>query len=68
MDELLEFVKDTSMLPVYLTGPGTKIVEVIVCLEISGGADYINNMPKELTLIRKCLDGRQYEAKYIQEE
>ncbi len=68
MDELLEFVKDTSMLPVYLTGPGTKIVEVIVCLEISGGADYINNMPKELTLIRKRSDGQQYTAKYIQEE
>ena len=66
-DKLLEFEGNASILPMYISPnelePAT---EVIVCSAISGGADYENEMPRELTIIRKLLDGREYTAAYIQ--
>ena len=66
-DKLLEFEGEASILPLYISPnelePAT---EVIVCSVISGGANYENEMPRELTLIRKMLDGREHTANYIQ--
>lgn len=64
-DKLLEFDGETSVLPMYISksglGPAT---EVIVCSAISGGAKYKDGMPKELTLVRKLLNGKEYTAQY----
>ena len=42
------------------------IEEAIICDSISGGAQYVNDMPRELSLIRKLRDGTEYRAKYVQ--
>ena len=38
--------------------------EVIYAASISGGADYLNEMPRRLTLVRKFADGREIRAEY----
>lgn len=70
-DKLLEFAEEASVLPMYIAegDPDTTIsVEVIVCSEISGGADYVKEMPRELTLVRKFLNGEEYKARYVIKE
>lgn len=64
-DKLLEFEGEVPVLPMYISKDELKpATEVIVCSAISGGADYVDGMPKELTLVRKFLNGRQYTAQY----
>lgn len=65
-DELEEFAQG-SILPQRISENGEKdepLLEVIICDGISGGADYINNMPRHLTLTRKLADGTEYSAEY----
>ena len=64
-DGLLEFEGKTSVLPMFISkGELKPATEVIVCSAISGGAKYMGNMPKELTLVRKLLGGKEYTARY----
>ena len=66
VDELLEFGNEASVLPMYVSKsefePAT---EVIVCSSISGGSNDANKMPRELTITRKLLNGREYKARYM---
>lgn len=58
-----------SMLPCVVSEFGRvdePILEVTVCSSISGGKGYKNDMPEELTLIRKLADGTEYTARYTQ--
>lgn len=58
-----------SILPQIVTQNGLDnepILEIIVCDSISGGAKYKNDMPKELTLVRKLKDGKEYRMRYKQ--
>lgn len=67
-DELLEFAEKTSVLPMYIAEEDSDIVpstEVIVCSEVSGQANFVDKMPKELTLVRKHLNGEQHKVRYI---
>ena len=65
-DELVEFAEKTSVLPMYIAGKQLEPTsEVIICSEISGGADFIAGMPKQLTLVRKLLNGKEYSARYV---
>lgn len=65
-DELLEFAEDASVLPMYMSESDTDpTTEVIVCTEISGGANFVDGMPKELTLVRKVLNGEEHKAGYV---
>ncbi|MCK4258067.1 MAG: hypothetical protein KAX49_03765 [Halanaerobiales bacterium] len=66
-DELREFAEEVSVLPLYIAegDPDTTISkEVIICSEISGGAHFINGMPRELSLVRKLLNGKEYKRRY----
>ena len=66
-DELLEFAGEASVLPMYMSESETDpTTEVIVCTEISGGANFVDGMPKELTLVRKVLNGKEHKARYVQ--
>jgi hypothetical protein len=67
-DKLIEFEEKTSVLPMLVseTGdPDKPLSEIIVCSGISGGADYIYEMPRTLTLKRKLANGKEYKADYI---
>ena len=39
-------------------------IEVIVRSFVSGEVDYVDGMPRELTLVRKLLNGKEYTARY----
>ena len=61
----------TGLLPMKISPTGRKIEplsEVIICDSMSGGANYKNNMPKELSLIRHLADGTEYRMRYTQDE
>ena len=65
-DDLLEFVSEVSILPMCVSESETEpATEVIVCSAISGGNDYVNDMPRELTITRKFLNGEEYKARYV---
>lgn len=59
---------DTGLLPMIVSETGSDDeaeTERIICSAISGGADYINGMPRELSLERIC-DGDSISARYVQ--
>lgn len=59
---------DRGVLPMIVTETGADDeheLERIICASISGGADYVNNMPRELSLERITPDGSTF-ARYIQ--
>lgn len=39
---------------------------VLICDSISGGADYVDDMPKRLSLVRRDNEGNEYRAEYVQ--
>lgn len=58
-----------SVLPLRVSKNGLKeesLEEVISCERISGSANYKDNMPRELILIRRLKDGTEYKATYVQ--
>ena len=60
-------MKDDSVLPMRIskTGdPNESLIETIICTAISGGADYVDEMPRKLTLLRKLANGKEYTAEY----
>ena len=73
-DATLRAFSESGVLPGVYVGPQPKelalppIEEVIICDSISGGARYDNNMPRELSLVRKLADGTEYRARYVQVE
>ena len=42
------------------------ISEILFCDAISGGANYVKNMPAELSLIRRLDNGTEYRMRYRQ--
>lgn len=62
--KLEEFEKETSVLPMLVEDNDEELEEVIVCSSISGGADYIGNMPKRLELVRRLKNGEEYTMSY----
>ena len=62
-----EEAKSGSILPMIIEDDGV-VMETIICDSISGGKRYLNDMPMELSLIRTMEDGREYRAKYKQDE
>lgn len=67
----LEQVAKSGLLPMRLSPTGSdgeELDEVLICASISGGACYNNDMPDDLTLVRKLKDGTTYTMKYVQEE
>ena len=70
IDSLTEFEKKSSVLPerISKTGsPDEPLTEIVICTSISGGADYVNEMPRRLTLHRKLANGKEHAAVYLQE-
>ena len=67
-DKLIEFEKDVSILPMHIGSKNEKLSEIIICTSISGGADFIDEMPKRLTLLRKLANGQKYKAEYTLHE
>lgn len=60
-----------SVLPMLINQSGSEqdpVEESIVCVSISGGADYNDDMPKELTLLRRLEGGQEYTMRYVQRE
>jgi hypothetical protein len=55
-----------TLIPMLLVDDEEELSEVIFCESISGGADYVDDMPRQLTLTRLTVDGHKYEAQYIQ--
>lgn len=58
-----------SMLPMYISETGAAsepVKEIIFCDSISGGAQYENDMPKSLTLVRQTDSGKIYRMRYVQ--
>lgn len=53
-----------SVLPMVITDAPNDPIEVIWCDSISGGKDYIENMPAELGLVR-TLKGKEFRGRYI---
>lgn len=67
-ENLSEFAK-SGVIPQQISETGAEdepLTEALICDTISGGARYINNMPEELTLLRRLSDGSEYRATYIQ--
>ena len=65
-DELKEF-EGASVIPLCVSKTGDSdelLTEIIICTCLSGGADYVNNMPKRLTLVRKFVNGKEYKGEY----
>lgn len=63
------FFKGGSVLPyVVVDNDNKKILEVIICDSISGGANMKENMPKRLSLIRRCENGNEYRGTYYLSE
>ncbi len=59
---------NTGLLPmiVFETGSDSELeIERIICSAMSGGADYVNDMPRELSLER-ILNGTSIHARYVQ--
>jgi hypothetical protein len=59
---------DTGLLPMIVSETGSDDepeIERIICSAISGGADYVNDMPRELSLER-IRDGDSICARYVQ--
>lgn len=62
--DLLESGKDASVLPLYIGNSNELLSEIIMCTSISGMADFIGDMPRRLTLVRKLVSGERYTANY----
>lgn len=68
-EDNIEHFAANSLLPCVVSefgGIDEPILEATVCSSISGGKCYENDMPKELTLIRRLADGTEYTARYTQ--
>ena len=67
-DKLKEFEKIASILPLRISktgNPNEPLIEIILCTAISGGGDYIDEMPRRLTLHRELANGKKYAASYM---
>lgn len=59
---------NVGLLPMIISETGTHDepeIERIICSSISGGADYVNGMPREVSLERITAEGSTF-ARYIQ--
>ncbi len=69
-DGVEDLIDDTgSVLPMIMSEHGEEgepTVETIICDCISGGANYRDNMPQELSLLRTLEDGTEYRMRYVQ--
>lgn len=68
-NDILRGFADSGVLPQRVSKMGIPhevIDEAIICDSISGGADYENDMPRTVSLVRKLKDGTEYRARYIQ--
>ena len=66
-DKLQEFGENVSILPLEVskTGiPDESLTEIIVCSCVSGGADYVDEMPRRLTLLRRLVNGKEFKGEY----
>ena len=63
-EDLLEFEKDASVLPLLTGNPNAPPSEIITCTSISGVPSFVDNMPIRLTLVRKLASGECYTAFY----
>lgn len=67
---IYEIAKKGSLIPFIVCDnyDENKVVEVLFCETISGGRDELNNMPRELSLIKlKLIDGElhRFTANYL---
>lgn len=68
---LEELAKGSSVLPLIVEYDQNEVVEVIFCESISGGADYFEKLPSELTLVRVKKEGESLvksQAAYVQKK
>lgn len=60
-----------SLLPMNIVDENNKIIEIILCSNISGGKDYSQQnhsqpfMPNRLTLVRQLDDGKEIVGEYF---
>lgn len=62
---------ESGLLPLKISETGAlseELDEVIICDGISGGNQWENEMPKNLSLIRRLADGTEYRMRYVQED
>jgi hypothetical protein len=58
---------NSSILPLVMEDTNGKVESTLVVSSISGGKNYENDMPKELTLVRRiCVEDKTYYMKYVQ--
>lgn len=62
-EDIFEFEKKVSVLPLFIGNPNEPPSEVITCTSISK-QDYVSAMPRELTLVRKLACGVFHTARY----
>ncbi len=59
-----EFEKG-SLIPLKCANSNDEVIDIIICTSMSGGANYENGMPKNITLNRKDFSNNKvYEAVY----
>jgi hypothetical protein len=67
-DRQIRSSADTGLLPMIISETGSDDepeIERIICSSISGGADYVNGMPRELSL-QRIKGGKSVFARYTQ--
>ena len=63
-EDLLEFERDASVLPLLTGKPNAPPLEIITCTSISEEPDFAKGMPTRLTLVRKFANGESHTAFY----
>lgn len=69
-ESLIEFERSSSVLPMHISktgNPNEPLTEIIICTAISGGNDYVDEMPRRLILHRKLANEKEHVAVYLQE-
>lgn len=64
----LEYFVESGILPQRISPTGADdepLSEAIICDSISGSAQYVDNMPRRLSLVRRLADGTEFRADYV---
>lgn len=65
-EEAVDFIRSTSVLPMIVMDEERKVPkELILCNSMSGKADYVDDMPREVSMLRVLPDGTKVEASYL---
>jgi len=64
-DKLREFEKEASVLPLRLPNDSSAaLTEITVATGMSGKVDFVEGLPRELTLVRRLSSGHEFCSRY----